>query len=67
MSPLLDKVSLRRLSGFTLVELMVAMVVAALLMVAAAPASMRFYESIQYRQAVRDVISLLGSARYTLN
>ena len=29
------------------------------------PASMRFYESIQYRQAVRDVITVLGSARYT--
>ena len=35
-----------------------------MLLVAAVPSSVRFYESIQYRQAVRDVVSLLGSARY---
>jgi general secretion pathway protein H len=64
MSPLQMNLSPNRSAGFTLVELMVALVIAALLMVAAVPASIRFYESIQYRQAVRDVISLLGSARY---
>jgi general secretion pathway protein H len=64
VSPLRPESDGKRLAGFTLVELMVALVIAGLLMVAAVPASMRFYESIQYRQAVRDVISLLGSARY---
>ena len=59
-----DKGPLAREAGFTLVEIMAAMVIAAMLLVAAVPASVRFYESIQYRQAVRDVVSLLGSARY---
>lgn len=64
MSPPQHKSLPQGSSGFTLVELMVAMVIAGLLMAAAVPASIRFYESIQYRQAVRDVITLLGSARY---
>ena len=59
-----DKGASARPAGFTLVELMAAMVIAAMLLAATVPASVRFYESIQYRQAVRDVINLLGSARY---
>ena len=50
--------------GFTLVELMAAMAIVAMLLALAVPASVRFYDSIQYRQAVRDVVTLLSSARY---
>ena len=64
MLGLRDKGASARSAGFTLVELMAAMVIAAMLLAATVPASVRFYESIQYRQAVRDVINLLGSARY---
>ncbi len=42
---------------------MVAIAIVGLLLAVTVPASMRFYESIQYRQAVRDVLSTLGSAR----
>jgi general secretion pathway protein H len=51
-------------SGFTLVELLVAITIAGLVMTAAVPASVRFYESMQYRQAIRDVITTLAAARY---
>tara|TARA_R110002110_G_scaffold415765_2_gene655202 strand:- start:54024 stop:54512 length:489 start_codon:yes stop_codon:yes gene_type:complete len=56
--------SMRRARGFTLVELMVAMAIIGLIVAATVPSSVRFYESIQYRQAVRDVITVLASARY---
>lgn len=48
-----------------MLELMVAISIVALLMAVAVPASMRFYQSIQYRQAVRDVVTTLASARYS--
>ena len=54
----------RTKSGFTLIELLAAMTIMGMVLAVAIPASMRFYESIQYRQAVRDVITVLGSARY---
>lgn len=54
----------RRASGFTLLELLAAITIVALLMAVAVPASVRSYESMQYRQAVRDVITALASARY---
>jgi general secretion pathway protein H len=47
-----------------MIELLVAITIVGMLMVVAVPASMRFYQSIQYRQAVRDVITVLSSARY---
>lgn len=47
-----------------MLELMVAMAVVATLMAVAVPASVRFYQSMQYRQAVGDVITTLGKARY---
>lgn len=50
--------------GFTMVELLAAITIVGLLLAVAVPASVRFYESIQYRQGIRDVITLLGSARY---
>jgi general secretion pathway protein H len=51
-------------AGFTMIELLAAITIAGMLMAVAVPASMRFYQSIQYRQAVRDVVTVLSSARY---
>ncbi len=51
-------------AGFTVLELLVVITIVGLLLVAAIPASSRFYESMQYRQAIQDVVSLLGSARH---
>ncbi|MCP5130110.1 MAG: prepilin-type N-terminal cleavage/methylation domain-containing protein [Pseudomonadales bacterium] len=53
-----------RQRGFTMLELLVAITIVGLLMAVAVPASVTFYESMQYRQAVRDVITALASARY---
>ncbi len=50
--------------GFTMLELLAAISIVALLMAVAVPASVRSYESMQYRQAVRDVVTTLASARY---
>lgn len=50
-------------SGFSLVELLVALAIAAMVMAAAVPSSVRFYEGMQRRQAVRDAVTLLSSAR----
>lgn len=50
-------------SAFTMVELLVAIAIVGLLMAVSVPGSIRFYESIQYRQAVRDVLTTLGTAR----
>ena len=44
--------------------MLVAITIVGLLLAVTVPASARFYESIQYRQAVRDVITALASARY---
>jgi general secretion pathway protein H len=35
-----------------------------MLLMASVPSTIRFYESMKYRQAIRDVITTLGSARY---
>lgn len=56
--------SSRRVRGFTMLEMLVAITIVGLLLAVTVPASARFYESIQYRQAVRDVITALASARY---
>jgi general secretion pathway protein H len=55
----------RQISGraFSLVELVVVIAIVGLLLAASVPASVRFYESIQYKQAIRDVITMLASAR----
>jgi general secretion pathway protein H len=53
-----------RAAGFTLVELMVAIAIAGLLLAVAVPSSMKFYESMQYRSAVRDVVGMLSHARH---
>ncbi|MFK8043207.1 Tfp pilus assembly protein FimT/FimU [Congregibacter sp.] len=49
--------------GFSLVELLVALAIAGLIMAAAVPSSVRFYEGMQRRQAVRSAVTLLSSAR----
>jgi general secretion pathway protein H len=54
----------KTLSGFTLVELAVAITIVGILLAASVPASVRFYESMQYRQAIRGVVTTLSSARY---
>ena len=53
-----------RNTGFSLVELAVVMAIAGLVLAVAVPASMRFYDGMQTRQAVRDTITLLSSARH---
>lgn len=60
LSPCLPR---REQSAFTLVEMMVAIAIVALLMAVTVPGSIRMYESIQYRQAVRDVLTTLANAR----
>ena len=50
--------------GFTLLELLVALAIAGLVLAVSVPASVRLYESMQYREAGRDVITLFASARY---
>ncbi|MFT7287649.1 MAG: general secretion pathway protein H [Halieaceae bacterium] len=49
--------------GFSLVELLVVLAIASLMMVAAVPSSVRFYDNMQARQAVRSTLNLLSSAR----
>lgn len=50
--------------GFTILELLLAITIAGLVLAVAVPASVRLYQSTQYRGAVRDVLNLLASARY---
>ncbi len=51
-------------AGFTVLEVLVVISIVAMLLVVSVPASSRFYESMQYRQAIQDVVSLLASARH---
>lgn len=50
--------------GFTLLELMITLTVMGLVLAVAAPAANKMYQSMQYREAVRDVHRALLSARY---
>ena len=52
-------------AGFTLLELMAAITIAAIVLGVSAPAMQRMYQSAQYRGAVSDVVSTLNTARYT--
>jgi general secretion pathway protein H len=54
----------RSLRAFTLVELLVAMAIAGVLMAVSVPMGMRFYDSMQYREAVRIVMSAFQFARH---
>ncbi len=47
-----------------MLELLVAISIVGLVLAVAVPSSVRFYESMQYRQAVRDVVTVFASARY---
>lgn len=49
--------------AFTLVELLVAIAIAGLLLAVTVPMSMKFYESMQYRHAVRTLMSAFTYAR----
>lgn len=50
--------------GFTLLELLAALAIAGLVLAVSVPASVRMYDSMQYRETVRDLITLFASARY---
>ncbi|MCX2977563.1 prepilin-type N-terminal cleavage/methylation domain-containing protein [Candidatus Marimicrobium litorale] len=50
--------------GFTVLELLVVISIVGMLLAVSVPASSRFYESMQYRQAIQDVVSLLAGARH---
>ena len=50
--------------GFTLLELLAALAIAGLVLAVSVPASVRMYESMQYREAVRELITMFASARY---
>lgn len=50
--------------GFSLIELLAAMTIVGMVVAVSVPSAQRFYESMQYRQAVRDVMTALSSARY---
>lgn len=54
---------LARRQGFSLVELMVVLAIGGLLVAVAAPASMRFYDNTQKREAVRETMGLFAAAR----
>ena len=60
----LGRYTVRRVHGFTMLELLVAITIVGLVLVVSVPASARLYQSMQYREAVRDVITLFASARY---
>jgi general secretion pathway protein H len=52
-----------RQRGFSLIELMAVVAVIGLIVVVAAPASMQFYRNTQERQAIRETMQVLASAR----
>jgi general secretion pathway protein H len=47
-----------------MIELLAAITIMGMVLAVAVPASMRLYQSMQYRGAVMDAISLFASARY---
>ncbi|WP_049723714.1 GspH/FimT family pseudopilin [Gilvimarinus polysaccharolyticus] len=53
-----------KLRGFTLLELLIVFSIAGLLLAVSVPASHKMYQSMQYREAVRDVRRALEAARY---
>ncbi len=51
--------------GFTLLELLIAITIAAMVLGVSAPAMQRLYSSSQYHGAVNDVVNLLSTARHS--
>ncbi len=51
--------------GFTMLELIAAISIAAMVLAVSVPVTGRMYQSVQYSQAVRNVVTLLQSARYS--
>ncbi|MDO3385246.1 prepilin-type N-terminal cleavage/methylation domain-containing protein [Gilvimarinus sp. SDUM040013] len=49
--------------GFTLIEVMVAISIAAMLVAVSVPAASKIYQSMSYRSAVREVRTMLESAK----
>lgn len=54
-----------RQCGFTLLEMLLAISIAVLILGVSAPATMRLYESVRYQGAVREVMAMLVSGRYS--
>ncbi|MFV8818307.1 pilus assembly FimT family protein [Haliea sp. E17] len=49
--------------GFTLLEIMVAIAVVALLLAVSIPGTQRMYQSMQYRESLRDALAIFTEAR----
>lgn len=54
---------MKRAAGFTLIELVVALTIVALALAVVPVSMMRLHDNLQYRSAVRDVLSGLRSAQ----
>ena len=61
----IDFAAPRSNGGFTMLELIAAISIAAIVLAVSVPVTGRMYQSVQYSQAVRDVVTLLQTARYT--
>ncbi len=49
--------------GFTLLEMIIAIAIVALLLAVTVPSTQRMYQSMQYRESLRDVLAMLSTAR----
>ena len=52
-----------RMRGFTLMELMVALTIGALLVAVGTPMAVKMYDTMRYRDAVRNISAAAGGAR----
>lgn len=62
--PRRNRVTASQNAGFTLLELLAALTVVGLVLAVSIPSTVRFYDSIQYRQSIRDTVTVLASARH---